>query len=288
MKIASIGGRLSLITGVSTAIDVNKASDGVFCTDPQSIYARWDEFTAWAATADRAEQIEFTTADLGAPVPAPQQIFAIGLNYSEHADESGLTVPEAPTVFTKFPSSLSGPITTVTLPPGGNTDWEVELVVVIGRTASQIAESEAWSHVAGLTVGQDLSERNAQFFGPIPQFSLGKSFPGFSPTGPWVVTLDEISNPSDLELGCTINGKQMQLGRTRDLVFSVPSLISTLSTTVTLLPGDLIFTGTPAGVGVMRDPKVFLKHGDTLVSWVEGIGEITQTLIDATSSSNPS
>ncbi|QSE81045.1 fumarylacetoacetate hydrolase family protein [Rhodococcus koreensis] len=281
MKIASIGGRLSLVTGPSTAVDVNKASGGVFDADPQSIYERWDEFTTWAATAELSESIEFAPADLQAPVPTPRQIFAIGLNYRDHADESGFTVPEAPTVFTKFVSSVTGPNTTVTLPADGNTDWEVELVAVVGRTAHDVSEAEAWSHVAGLTVGQDLSERKAQFVGPVPQFSLGKSFPGFSPTGPWVVTLDEVDDPADLELGCTINGEQMQLGRTRDLVFSVPSLIAKLSAIVTLLPGDLIFTGTPAGVGVGRDPKVFLQPGDTLVSWVDGIGTLTQTMTRA-------
>jgi len=281
MKIASIGGRLSLVTGPSTAVDVNKASGGVFDADPQSIYERWDEFTTWAATTELSESIEFAPTDLQAPVPTPRQIFAIGLNYRDHADESGFTVPEAPTVFTKFVSSVTGPNTTVTLPADGNTDWEVELVAVVGRTAHDVSEAEAWSHVAGLTVGQDLSERKAQFVGPVPQFSLGKSFPGFSPTGPWVVTLDEVDDPADLELGCAINGEQMQLGRTRDLVFSVPSLIAKLSAIVTLLPGDLIFTGTPAGVGVGRDPKVFLQPGDTLVSWVDGIGTLTQTMTRA-------
>ncbi|MDI9979454.1 fumarylacetoacetate hydrolase family protein [Rhodococcus sp. IEGM 1307] len=281
MKIASIGGRLSLVTGPSTAVDVNKASGGVFDADPQSIYERWDEFTTWAATTELSESIEFAPTDLQAPVPTPRQIFAIGLNYRDHADESGFTVPEAPTVFTKFVSSVTGPNTTVTLPADGNTDWEVELVAVVGRTAHNVPEAEAWSHVAGLTVGQDLSERKAQFVGPVPQFSLGKSFPGFSPTGPWVITLDEVDDPADLELGCTINGEQMQLGRTRDLLFSVPSLIAKLSAIVTLLPGDLIFTGTPAGVGIGRDPKVFLQPGDTLVSWVDGIGTLTQTMTSA-------
>lgn len=281
MKIASIGGRLSLVTGSGVAVDVHKSSGGRFGADPQSVYERWDEFTTWATTADLSDHVEFAETDLGAPVPAPRQVFGIGLNYRDHADESGFTVPEAPTVFTKFATSLSGPVSTVTLPDGGNTDWEVEVVVVIGRTASRVRESEAWHYVAGLTVGQDLSERKAQFVGPVPQFSLGKSFPGFSPTGPWVVTLDELPDPSDLELGCTLNGERMQLGRTRDLVFSIPTLIAYLTTIVTLLPGDLIFTGTPSGVGIGRDPKLFLQHGDKLVSWVEGIGTLTQSFIHA-------
>lgn len=281
MKIANIGGRLSIVTGPDTAVDVNKASGGSFDANPQAIYERWDEFQDWAVEGRNSDATAFALDELRAPAPLPRQIFAIGLNYRDHADESGFTVPEAPTVFTKFVSSLTGPNTTVTLPPGGNTDWEVELVVVIGKQARDVAESDAWSHVAGLTVGQDLSERKSQFVGPVPQFSLGKSFPGFTPTGPWLVTLDDVANPDDLELGCAINGEQMQIGRTRDLVFSVPSLIAKLSAVTALLPGDLIFTGTPAGVGVGREPKLFLAHGDTLVSWVEGIGDITQKLVDA-------
>jgi 2-keto-4-pentenoate hydratase/2-oxohepta-3-ene-1,7-dioic acid hydratase in catechol pathway len=130
--------------------------------------------------------------------------------------------------------------------------------------------------VAGLTVGQDISERITQLSGPAPQFSLGKSLPGFTPMGPWLVTPDECGNPDDLELRTTINGEQMQKGRTRDLIFSVPVLISRLSDKLTLFPGDVIFTGTPAGVGVGRDPQLWLADGDELVSTIEGIGELRQ------------
>jgi 2,4-didehydro-3-deoxy-L-rhamnonate hydrolase len=133
--------------------------------------------------------------------------------------------------------------------------------------------------VAGLTVGQDLSERITQTSGPSPQFSLGKSLPGFGPTGPWLVTPDEFDNPDDLELGCTIDGEQMQKGRTRDLVFSVPALISRLSHKLPLLPGDLLFTGTPAGVGLGRTPPRYLAPGEELVSYVRGIGELRQRFV---------
>jgi 2-keto-4-pentenoate hydratase/2-oxohepta-3-ene-1,7-dioic acid hydratase in catechol pathway len=182
-------------------------------------------------------------------------------------------------MFTKWVSCLSGPVSEVTLPPGGHTDWEVELVAVIGRRAYAIDEADAWNHVAGLTVGQDLSERITQSAGPSPQFSLGKSLPGFGPTGPWLVTPDEFDDPDDLELGCSINGEQMQKGRTRDLIFSVPAMISKLSQKLTLLPGDVVFTGTPAGVGLGRDPQRWLAPGDELISYVAGIGELRQRFV---------
>lgn len=278
MRIANLAGRLVLVTADGTAaLDVATASDDRFGPDPQAVYDRWTEFTAWATTADLGPAAPFDPADLGAPAPAPRQVLAIGLNYSEHAAESGFAVPDAPTVmFTKWPSCLTGPVTTVDLPAGGKTDWEVELVAVIGRRADHVAEAEAWDHVAGLTVGQDLSERVTQLAGPSPQFSLGKSLPGFGPMGPWLVTADEFADPDDLELGCSVNGVEMQKGRTRDLIFSVPAMIAKLSALMPLLPGDVLFTGTPAGVGMGRDPQQFLTDGDELVSWVAGIGELRQ------------
>ncbi|WP_067479087.1 fumarylacetoacetate hydrolase family protein [Actinomadura hibisca] len=281
MRVANLAGRLVLVRD-GRAVDVEQASGGRFGADPQAVYAEWDAFTAWAADADLPPGEEFDQARLGAPVPAPRQLVAVGLNYRDHAAESGFAVPEGlPPVFTKFVSALSGPVTEVVLPEGGHTDWEVELVAVIGRTARNVAEADAWDHVAGLTVGQDLSERVAQLAGPAPQFSLGKSLPGFAPTGPWVVTPDEFADRDDLELGAAINGEEVQKGRTRDLVFPVPTLIARLSKVITLLPGDLLFTGTPAGVGLGRDPQRWLAPGDELVSHVEGIGELRQSFVSA-------
>lgn len=284
MRVANLAGRLVLVRD-GRAVDVERASGGRFGPDPQAVYADWDAFTAWAATAGAtgtADGEPFDPADLGAPVPAPRQIFAIGLNYREHAAESGLDVPDtAPPVFTKFVSSLTGPVTEVTLPPGGHTDWEVELVAVIGRTARNVAEADGWAYVAGLTVGQDISERVTQLAGPAPQFSLGKSFPGFAPTGPYVVTPDEFADRDDLELGAAINGEDVQKGRTRDLIFSVPVLVARLSAVLPLLPGDLIFTGTPSGVGLGRTPQRWLQPGDELVSHVVGLGELRQRFVAA-------
>ena len=278
VRIANLSGRLSLIVE-GRAVDVEQASGGLFTADPQAVYERWAEFRSWAAGADLPAGVAFEPAELGSPAPAPRQTLAIGLNYRDHAAESGFVAPEGlPPVFTKFVTAISGPVTTVKLPEG-HVDWEVELVAVIGRRAEAVSEADAWAHVAGLAAGQDLSERVVQLAGPAPQFSLGKSFPGFGPTGPWLVTIDEFANPDDLELGCSVNGDQMQKARTSYLIISVPQLIAKLSAVVTLLPGDIIFTGTPAGVGMGRDPQRWLAPGDEVVSYVEGIGELRQRFV---------
>jgi 2-keto-4-pentenoate hydratase/2-oxohepta-3-ene-1,7-dioic acid hydratase in catechol pathway len=173
-------------------------------------------------------------------------------------------------------SAFSGAYSSVVLPRDGNVDWECELVVVIGRESHRVEVERGWSHVAGLTVGQDISERKLQRAGPIPQFSLGKSFPGFAPQGPVLVTPDELDNRDDLAIGCDVNGEPMQKARTSDMIFPVAELLAYLSNVVTLYPGDVLFTGTPPGVGMGRKPPVFLKPGDRLRSYVEGIGEMVQ------------
>jgi 2,4-didehydro-3-deoxy-L-rhamnonate hydrolase len=277
MKLGNLEGRAVVLVD-DGAIDVAVASAGLFGPDPASCYERWEEFTVWASTASGANA--FDPAGLQAPSPTPRQSFGIGLNYAAHAAESGTPNPEFPPTFTKFPSCITGPYATVELPSDG-IDWEVELVVIIGRVAHNVVEADAWSHVAGLTIGQDLSNRAVQLRPPVPQFSLGKSFPGFGPTGPWLVTPDEFADPNDLALSCTLNGETMQDSRTNDLIFSVPALIECLSGIVTLLPGDVIFTGTPSGVGMARKPPRFLSPGDVLVSTIEGIGSITTTLTGA-------
>ena len=276
MRIANLSGRLALILG-GRAVDVWQASEGRFESDPQAVYDRWADFRAWAAQADLPAGTEFAAADLGAPAPAPRQLLAAGLNYRDHAGESGFEIPEGlPPVFTKFASSITGPVSTVRLPAGGHTDWEIELVAVIGTRAWRVAESDAWRHVAGLTAGQDLSERISQLAGPAPQFSLGKSLPGFTPMGPCLVTPDEFADPDDLGLRATVNGEEVQKARTSELIFPVPVLVSRLSHRLPLLPGDVIFTGTPAGVGLARNPQRWLADGDELVSTIEGIGELRQ------------
>lgn len=278
MRVANLNGR-SVLLADGGAIDIERASSGRFGPDPSSLYERWDEFTAWAEDARLPAPEPYSSADLRAPVPAPRQVFAIGLNYHEHAKESGLATPDQPVVFTKFPTCVTGPYGDIALPDGGHTDWEVELVAVVGRTARNVPEPDAWHHVAGLTAGQDLSERRLQLAGPAPQFSLGKSLPGFGPIGPCVATIDEFTDPDDVALGCRIGDEWVQRARTADMIFSVPRLVAALSAVLPLLPGDLVFTGTPAGVGMGRTPQRWLAPGDELVTHIETIGEMRHRLV---------
>ena len=240
-----------------------------------AVLGDWPAFRAWAVTAAGIWR-DFDQGLLGPPVPAPRQVFAVAVNYRDHAAEASIELPEHPLVFTKFPSCITGPFSPVLLPTE-RADWEVELVVVIGRRCHRVQESEAWDAVAGLTIGQDISERRIQFRKPFPHFSIAKSLPTFGPIGPVLVTPDEMAERDDLEITCQVNGELMQSSRTSNLVFSVPQLIAELSSAVLLMPGDLIFTGTPSGVGSSRDPRRYLRPGDVIESSVEGIGAMRNT-----------
>lgn len=277
MKIANVADQAVLVLG-DEVVDIAAASGGRFGPDPMSLFDDWDAFVAFA-TGVTAATGPLDRAALGNPVPRPRQVFAIGLNYRSHAEESGMAIPEVPAAFTKFPTSLAGPFDAIEI-PNGTIDWEVELVAVVGRRADRVAEADGWDHIAGLTVGQDISDRTLQF-AAASQFSLGKSRRGYGPMGPCLVTPDEVPNRDDLALGCSVDGDIVQDGRTSDLIFSVPRLVAELSAVCPLLPGDVIFTGTPAGVGITSQPARFLHPGETLVSWIEGIGEITNQCIDA-------
>lgn len=290
MRIANLQGRATLVTD-STGLDVERASDGRFGSDPQALWTDWAAFVAWAGDIDVAAHPEarpFDAADLAAPVPRPSQVFAIGLNYADHAAEASMEVPENPIVFTKFPSSLAGAQTEVRL-TGDRVDWEAELVLVVGRGGRDIPKDEAWDAVAGLTVGQDISDRTVQNQGRPPQFNLGKSFENYAPTGPAVVTVDEVRSaghdPDALAIRCEIvdaeggEPRVLQDGTTADLIFPVAELIARLSAIVELRPGDIVFTGTPAGVGLGHTPPVFLKPGQRLTTEIEGLGVIRQTFV---------
>ena len=284
MRIANHAGRAVLVLsddpGDAKGADIATASGGAFGPDPQDIYARWDEFAAWAAAAAPDADVALDLTMLGSPAPRPRQVIAIGLNYADHATEAGFDAPEdLPPIFTKYQSSITGGFGEIEL--HGDTDWEVEVVAVIGRTAHRISADEGWEHVAGLAVGQDLSDRALQFAVAPAQFSFGKSWPRFAPIGPWLTTLDELEaaglDRDDLALGCAIDGETVQEGRTSKLIFSIPRLVAKLSEVLTLFPGDVIFTGTPDGVGLGMDPPRYLEPGQTLRTWVEGLGEIEHT-----------
>jgi 2-keto-4-pentenoate hydratase/2-oxohepta-3-ene-1,7-dioic acid hydratase in catechol pathway len=252
-------------------LDVERRSQGKFSADVMDALARWDAFSSWAKTqSPQAGDAELQRAELGPCVPRPRQVFGIGLNFRDHALEAKLPEPKKPMVFTKFPSCLSGPQAAVPL-TSETVDWEVELVVVIGRLAQAVPLADALSYVAGYCVGQDISDRRQQMSDIPPQFSLGKSAPGFGPIGPWLVSREAV-DPTQLDMFCDVNGQRMQSGNTRDMVFGVAELIAFLSAHCTLFPGDLIFTGTPAGVGSTRNPRLYLKPGDVVRSEIAGLG----------------
>jgi 2,4-didehydro-3-deoxy-L-rhamnonate hydrolase len=259
-------------------VDVENASKGAFGHRIDDLYRDWQRFVDWARSSAPAPDQPFEVGELDAPVQHPRQVFAIGLNYLDHAAESGVTAPPSPSVFTKFPTCLVGPTATIEL-PSTQVDWEVELVLVIGATADRVSEADAWDYVAGVTVGQDISERAVQMVGPVPQFSLGKSYRTFGPVGPWLVTPDALERRDDLELWCSVAGRVLQKGRTSQMVFSVSELIAQISQVCPMLPGDVVFTGTPPGVGMARKPQEFLQPGTTLISEIEGIGRLTNPVV---------
>ncbi|GAA0592042.1 fumarylacetoacetate hydrolase family protein [Kribbella sandramycini] len=276
MRIANVHGRAALVVD-GRLVDIERASAGRLPADPQELYERWDDLRAWAEAGVEPTGPMLDDVRLGPPVPRPRQVFAIGLNYRAHIAEGGAETPSAPMVFTKFASAVAGPYDEVRL-PAETVDYESEMVVVVGRRAARVAAADAWGFVAGLTAGQDLSERALQIAPPLPpQFSLAKSFPGFAPIGPVLVTPDEFPDPDDIEIGCTLNGQQMQKARTSELIFGVPAIIEFLSSVLPLLPGDLIFTGSPAGIGWVREPRVLLRPGDSLVTTLDLAGSMRHT-----------
>jgi 2,4-diketo-3-deoxy-L-fuconate hydrolase len=248
MRLAAIDGRAHVVLGDEVA-DLG--------IPPMEALARWDDLRG--ATHTPTGPLDLSA--LQCPVPAPTQVFAVGLNYRQHAAETGSPLPSAPMVFTKFPSCLSGPTSDIPLPPG-TVDWEVELVLVVG---------------CGVTCGQDISERTLQKAGVAPQFSLAKSHRGFGPIGPWVT--DEVDG-ADLALSTRLNGDLVQDNRTSDMVFPPEEILDYLGGICDLRPGDLVFTGTPEGVAMgMADPR-WLRPGDVIETEIEGIGRMTNRCVE--------
>ena len=254
-------------------VDVAKTAGDESLADPMVAIARFGELSALYEKAAGSAKAAGTP---GLCVPKPSKVFGIGLNYKSHAAESNMELPPAPLTFTKFPSCLVGPTADVEL-SGDAVDWEVEIVVVIGKGGRHIAESSAWSHIAGLTLGQDISDRKVQTAGKPPQFSLGKSFDTYGPIGPAIVSVDAFPNRDDIGLWCDVSGERMQDSRTSNLIFTIPYLVSYLSSICTLESGDMIFTGTPDGVGMARGR--LLKAGDVIDSGAEVIGTLRNVCV---------
>ncbi|MEM9895699.1 MAG: fumarylacetoacetate hydrolase family protein [Bacteroidota bacterium] len=216
---------------------------------------------------------------LGAPVSRPGKIICIGLNYRKHAEESGMEVPKEPVVFFKATSSITGPNDEVVIPKNSQkTDWEVELGVVIGKRANYVSKEEAMEYVAGYILHNDVSEREFQLERG-GQWVKGKSCDTFAPLGPYLTTKEEIKDPHNLNLWLSVNGKKLQDGNTNDFIFDIPTVISYLSQFMSLMPGDIISTGTPEGVGFGLKPQVYLKPGDIVELGIEGLGTAKQMVI---------
>jgi 2-keto-4-pentenoate hydratase/2-oxohepta-3-ene-1,7-dioic acid hydratase in catechol pathway len=216
---------------------------------------------------------------LGVPLVRPSKIVCVGLNYTKHAEESGMEIPKEPVLFFKATSALSGPFDKIIIPKNSKkTDWEVELAIIIGKKASYITKEEALGHVAGYVLHNDVSEREFQLERS-GQWVKGKSCDTFAPIGPFIATKDEIKNPNNLNLWLKVNDKIMQDSCTSDFIFNVQHVISHISQFMTLLPGDIISTGTPFGVGLGLTPPLYLKHGDIVELGIEGLGESKQHVI---------
>jgi 2-keto-4-pentenoate hydratase/2-oxohepta-3-ene-1,7-dioic acid hydratase in catechol pathway len=273
-RFANVGGRSTLVDADGMMYDAERVSDGAIASDPMTaindpVALEATAATLASATPDGAFDEALAGGDVGPPVPHPRNVFGIGLNYADHAAETGAELPEFPVVFTKFPSCIVGPTADVVL-RCDRADYEVELVVVIGRPTRDVSGEQAWDHVLGLTIGQDISDRTLQRAAKPAHFDLGKSRDTFGPIGPMAVTPDLFDDPAALTLRSEINGEVRQDGRTTNLIFPVAHLISYLSSILTLDVGDLIFTGTPAGVGAASG--TYLRAGDVITSTIEGIG----------------
>ena len=270
-KLGTVGGKAVLIKD-DHYFDVASLSNGSISSDSvealkfqSELSELYDTLSGENATGNLSE------IELGNPVPKSPNCYAVGLNYRKHAEESGMDIPEVPMIFTKHTSCFVGPKANVEM-RSDYVDWEVELVVVIGKEGKNISKENALEHVAGLCVGQDISDRPTQFATTPAMFNLGKSFDTYGPMGPALVSLDLLENCENLDIECKLNGETVQKSNTSDLIFNVSSIISYLSEIVSLNIGDTIWTGTPSGVGIASGK--FLKDGDVLTSSIEGLGSM--------------
>ena len=270
-KLANIEGRAALVDG-GNYYDLETISNGKFDNDTSNALTDLVGLSELSEDLSKCEPTGLLDdVKIDAPISAPKNCYAVGLNYRNHAEEAGMDIPSVPMVFTKHTTCLVGPNSTIEM-RSDHVDYEAELVVVIGQPGKDILKDNAWNHVAGLCVGQDISDRTVQFSSKPPQFNLGKSFDTFGPMGPYLVSPDSLQNKESLQIECKVNQEIRQKDNTNDLIFDIPSIISYLSEIVTLNTGDVIFTGTPGGVGVMEGK--FLKDGDVLRTSIEGLGTL--------------
>ena len=276
---ANINDRSALVQG-EAFFDLAIITNGAVSSDPMKAIQNSDLLHHYATQLDDYESSGLIAeANVCAPIPRPRNSFGVGLNYQLHVEEAASKTPNTPMVFTKFPSCISGPTDDVIM-RSDECDYEGELLVVIGKNGKDIAKEEAWSHILGLSVGQDFSDRGVQYKDHPAQFNLGKSFDTFGPTGPHLVSTDSFADPNDLEIVTTVNGDVRQRDRTSNMIFDIPTLISYISSITSLAVGDIIFSGTPEGVGFRNGS--FLKDGDIVETTIEGIGTMRNRCVRGT------
>jgi 2,4-diketo-3-deoxy-L-fuconate hydrolase len=274
VRFANVAGRGALVVDghvvdIAEATDNRLAHDPMICTD----LSNHDALRELAAGVDPTAWPVLEPAKLSAPVPRPPKGFGVALNYRSHALESGRDLPTEPHLFGKMENCVCGPYDEIVVPPGRDeVDYETVLVIVFGRTCAKASEDDAWSYLAGVTCGQDISDRGEQFRPPVKQFTIAKTYDTFGPIGPVLVTPDELDDPDAIHLVGRIDGQVVQDGNTDDLIFSVPALVAWLSRYITFRPGDLVWTGTPGGVGEARTPQLFLRDGMVVETEIDGIG----------------
>lgn len=273
---ANHAGRAVLVVG-DAFHDLETLSGGVVPSNPMVALAHQHLLhDLQTKTVGRTPEGKIDVTKLGAPAPQPEKVFGIGLNYKTHAAESGMDVPDNPVVFAKFSSCIAEPNATVEL-RSDRVDYEAEIVVIIGKGGKDIPRADAWNHVFGITAGQDISDRAVQMASKPPHFDLGKSFDTFGPIGPVVASVDSLPNRDAIGVKCLINGEERQNDTSASLIFDIPFLIEYLSHITTLKTGDVIFTGTPAGVGMMQ--KKLLRDGDIITTIVDGVGTMSNTCV---------
>ena len=276
---ANINDRSALVQG-KAFFDLSTITNGAVSSDPMKAIQNSDLLHHYATQLDDYESSGLIVeANVCAPIPRPRNSFGVGLNYQLHVEEAASKTPNTPMVFTKFPSCISGPTDDVIM-RSDECDYEGELLVVIGKDGKDIAKEEAWSHILGLSIGQDFSDRGVQYKDQPAQFNLGKSFDTFGPTGPHLVSTDSFTDPGDLEISTSVNGEVRQRDRTSNMIFDIPTLISYISSVTALTVGDIIFSGTPEGVGFRNGS--FLKDGDIVETTIEGIGTMRNRCVRGT------
>jgi 2-keto-4-pentenoate hydratase/2-oxohepta-3-ene-1,7-dioic acid hydratase in catechol pathway len=285
VRLANLAGRATVVVD-GKAVDVEQASDGRLGPDPMVLcdLAHHDALRAVATAAAGPGAAEWPSLDesqLRAPVPRPPKGLGVALNYRSHAEESNKAIPEEPHLFGKLENCVTGPFDPIVVPRGRDmVDYETEVVIVFGRVATAVAEADAWGVLAGVTGGQDISDRGEQFRPPVKQFTIAKTYDTFGPIGPYLVTADEFPDRDAIGLVGRVDGDEVQRGRTDDLIFSVPKLVAWLTRFMTFLPGDLVWTGTPGGVGEARTPPLFLEPGMVVETEIDVVGTMRNPVVE--------